>query len=506
MNSTISQMYTPLCYGGKIHIENEVILPDYCSDISRVVKAQINPKITAKNTFADENGLNVVMDGTALFKIIYLAEGSDKLHSTFFTETFSHSFKVQADKNSDFDNVFLHINLLSENVSCRPTASRRMVIRCDINVMPDIRINRRVEYFDASQADCESLKEKITLCTMYADAEADYNVSHKINLPRELPQAQEILDCDIRYACESLKVGDSKAVFNATAFFTCFYSSDDGDISFCQPIELAQVIDIPSSMDASQGEIRFAPTSLRADIDVDNYGENRVIDLDFSYTAHVAAFGNSEVEISKDVFSPQREFDAEYGDFALRTFVKNINEKIPVTGSLKLKNPETVTFEDIRPTAYIRGWVIENGMLNLDGRLNLKMIGAFDGGYDGVEENLDFSVQIKADDAPVQQCDLSIAVREVDCIVGTNSIEVRADIMLGGSLFIQNSVKCVKSMSVGEKKKDASRPPIILYYPSHDETLWDIAKKYSLPQKLICEFNGMESDKITDGVIKIPSI
>lgn len=506
MNSYVEQMYTPLAYGGKIHIENEVILPDYCADISRVVKTELTPKITARNMYSDDNGLNVSLDGTALFKVIYLPEGSDKLHSTFFTESFSHSFKVQADKNSDFENAFCCIELVSESAVCRPSAARRMMIRGDINVLPDIRLNRRIEFFRDQDSEYELLLQKSRLCSMCAQSEADFNISEKINLPRELPPADEILNCDIRYACESLKMTDGKAVFTATAFFTCFYSSQEGDISFCQPIELSQIMELNGAQSSCEGIIRFAPTSLRADIDVDNYGENRVIDVDFSYTAHAAAFTNREFDAASDVFSPSREITPEYGDFNLRCFENCINEKVQILGSLKLKNPDISTIEDIRPTAYIRGWVVENGILTADCRLVLKMIGAHSGGYDGLEESLDFSAHAKLDGLDNAQCDLNLCIREVDCIPTGSSIEVRADGVLMGTAFSQGSLHCLKSLTVGEKKKPVSRPPIILYYPAEKETLWDIAKKYSLPPSLIRSFNGMESDIITDSVIKIPTV
>ncbi|MBE6688350.1 MAG: hypothetical protein E7588_03610 [Ruminococcaceae bacterium] len=504
MNSIVNQMYTPIAHGGRIHIENEVILPDYCPDVAKVVKADIVPRVTSKNIYSDDSGLNIAADGTVLFKVIYLAEGSPKLYSTFFTENFSHTFKVQADKSSDFENVFAYINLTPENVSCRPCASRRMTIKCDISVCPEIRLNRPVEYFTEDESECELLTQKLSLCSMCGMNEADYNVSEKIILPRELPPVGEITDCDIRYVTESLKIANCKAVFNATAYFTCFYDSPEGSISFCQPIELSQIIDVPDAEDGTDGELRFTPTSLRADTDVDNYGENRVITLDFSYTAHAVVFTNREFDAAADVFSPTREITAETGDCNLRRYCQSVYEKVQIPASLRLKNPDITSFEDIRPTAYIRGWVAENGVLTADCRMNIKMIGSYDGGFDGIEENIDFSVHTKLNDIPSPQCDLSIAVREVDCVPSGSSIEVRADAVLTGSIFSQSSARFVKTLSVGEKKKDECRPPIILYYPSERETLWEIAKKYSLSQSSLRDFNGMESDKITEKVLKIP--
>jgi len=107
--TTLSRMYVPSCHGGKIHIESEVILPDYCPDAAKIVKTELSPKITSQSCFPDDGGLNISLDGTALFKVLYLSDGDSGLCSTFFTQPFSHSFKVRTDESTDMENIFDYV-------------------------------------------------------------------------------------------------------------------------------------------------------------------------------------------------------------------------------------------------------------------------------------------------------------------------------------------------------------------------------------------------------------
>ena len=508
MNNTTNlyRMYVPSCHGGKIHIESEVILPDYCPDAAKIVKTELSPKITSQSCFFDDGGLNVTLDGTALFKVLYLSEGDSKLCSTFFTQPFSHSFKVRTDESTDSENIFDCVTLSTENASCRTSASRKAVIKGDISVIPQTKLNSVREFFDGGDTVSESKGSHIPVCRLIGSAESDFTLSEKIILPEHLPSAADILDCSMRYVCDSAKCADGKVIFTATAYFTCFYRSNEGAVSFCQPIEISQITDMPLADSTHTAEVFFLPTSLRADTDVDNYGENRVISVDFSYTAKTAVYGNELFYAVTDVFCPGHDYTAEYDEITSRALDCRINEHVPVKGSLKLKIPETVSIENVCPSVYLRGWVIENGVISLDARLNLKMICALPSGYDGIEENLDFSAKIPLDNPEICKCDLYADVNDVNCVLSANSIEISAEVTVSGPAYTQRKTKCVKSLTCGDKTPCADRPPIILYYPSDGETLWDVAKAYSLPVKTLMEYNGMESEKITETVVKIPRI
>jgi len=504
--TTLSRMYVPSCHGGKIHIESEVILPDYCPDAAKIVKTELSPKITSQSCFPDDGGLNISLDGTALFKVLYLSDGDSGLCSTFFTQPFSHSFKVRTDESTDMENIFDCVTLSTENASCRTSSSRKAVIKGDISVIPQLKLNSVREFFGGGDTDTETRGSHVPVCRLISSAESDFTLSEKITLPENLPSAADILDCSMRYVCDSTKCAEGKVIFTATAYFTCFYRSDEGTVSFCQPIEISQITDMPSCDSTHTAEVFFLPTSLRADTDVDNYGENRIIAVDFSYTAKTAVYGNELFYAVTDAFCPGHDYTSEYDEITLKALECKICEHIPVKGSLKLKIPETVSIENICPSVHLRGWVIENGIISLDARLNLKMISALSGSYDGMEENLDFSAKIPLDNPEICKCDLYADVNDVSCILSANSVEVMAEVTINGAAYTQSRIKCVKEMSVGDKKPYADRPPIILYYPSENETLWDVAKSYSLPIKALMEYNGMEGEKITEPVVKIPRI
>ncbi|MBQ9940275.1 MAG: DUF3794 domain-containing protein [Clostridia bacterium] len=504
--NTVQQLFSPLSNGGKIHIESEVILPDYCPDLLRTVKTEITPKITSQTHYSDQNGINITIDGTALFKILYLSDSTEKLCSTFFTQPFTHSFKLHTDDCSDLDNIFDSVSLVTDSCSCRPVSPRKAVIRGDLSVSPEIKLNRTVEYFDGNDLSCEVLKTSSCFCSMTGIGEADYTISEKINLPVDSAPCEEILDCSMRYVCDSVKTAEGKVLFTATAYFNCLYRTETGISSFCQPIEISQIMEVAGTESIHQADVRISPTSLRADIDVDNYGENRVVAVDFSYFAKSVVYGNKTFSPVSDVYCPEYEFEAQYSDISLFPYNNTIKENIPVRASVKLKNPETVSLENICPAVSLRGWVIENGVLSLDGRLKVNMTAVLPAGYDGIEENTDFSAKIPLENPDIRKCELGVSVKEVNCILSGNSIEVTAEVTVSGPCFTQNQIHCVTAYNRGEKKKPCDKPPIILYYPSKEETLWDVAKKYSVPQKTLCEFNGTDASKPLDTVIKIPLV
>lgn len=506
MNNTteLYRMYSPSCHGGKIHIESEVILPDYCPNAAKIIKTELSPRITSQSSYFDEGGLNVTIDGTALFKVLYLSEGGCDVCSTFFTQPFSHSFKVRTDEATDNDNIFDCVTLYADTASCRTTSSRKAVVRGDISVIPRMRLNSVREFFDGEDTRSESKGSRIPVCRLICGAESDFTLSEKITLPEDLPSAADILDCNMRYVCDSTKCAEGKVIFTATAYFTCLYKSGEGVVSFCQPIEISQITDMPLANSTHTAEVYFLPTSLRADTDVDGYGENRVITVDFSYTAKAAVYGNELFYAVTDVFCPGHDYTAECEETVLRTLSGKICEHIPVKGSLKLKIPETVSMEGVFPSVQLRGWVIENGVVSLDARLNLKMVSVLPSGYDGTEESLDFSAKIPLESPEICACELCADVREVTCLVSANSVEISAEVTVNGTSYTQTAVKCIKNLSCGEKKPCADRPPIILYYPCEGETMWDVAKAYSLPVKTLMAYNNTESEEITEAVVKIP--
>ena len=59
------------------------------------------------------------------------------------------------------------------------------------------------------------------------------------------------------------------------------------------------------------------------------------------------------------------------------------------------------------------------------------------------------------------------------------------------------------SLCRDKPRKTDDGAKITLYYPSKDETLWDIAKKYGTTEAELSQINGIS--KSPEGVLMIPS-
>ena len=77
-----------------------------------------------------------------------------------------------------------------------------------------------------------------------------------------------------------------------------------------------------------------------------------------------------------------------------------------------------------------------------------------------------------------------------------------------GAVLKKNTVKAISDARIFyDKPKPLCRSEYIIYYPDKKETLWDIAKKYEIPQKTLADANGInEEQALNKKTVLIPCI
>jgi hypothetical protein len=101
--------------------ESDIILPDYCPDIARILKCNCTVKVS-RSYFSPPN---VETDGTVFVTVYYLCN-EGKIHAFSTKIPFSKSLPVQ---NAPSDQIFVKITPKIQYVNCRAVNSRRLDIR-----------------------------------------------------------------------------------------------------------------------------------------------------------------------------------------------------------------------------------------------------------------------------------------------------------------------------------------------------------------------------------------
>ena len=86
-----------------------------------------------------------------------------------------------------------------------------------------------------------------------------------------------------------------------------------------------------------------------------------------------------------------------------------------------------------------------------------------------------------------------------------NGVEVRFDVCFEAEFTKREIISAVEGARLEEYGDDAPvRPSVVLRYPSADETLWQMAKRYNTTVDDICAANGITGEPDMTKLLLIP--
>lgn len=500
----------------KLRIENEGVFPDYCQDIRRLIRVDVKPVVTAKRTFEQNGNVLCEVEGIVFFNVIYSGTEENGVSSYTFSSDFEHNFKVSLPQNESFDTDSLasFCSAYSENVNCKAQGPRKMLLRSDVNLGLVLKCNKEFSFYDsasdAALGRLEALTSTVRVCRIVAAGDNEYTLSDAIKLPAEFMPIEEIIDCEAKTICDSAKPSDGRIVFDGSAAIHCSYRAEDGSlISFYQPIGFSQTLDLDGIDDECICDVRLTPSGLTYEIDVDSFGENRVLKFDLTYMASAAAMKNSGYELLYDSYGVNAEVKYEMSDADFCALVQNNAEANTVREKIQIKNFEFQSIESVKARIDYRSVTVENGAVEVNAKLYLTMMGIDgDGNIDAIRETLDVKIPVSTTPETLagfergdSKAEIHGDVRAVECQVSKGALDVIAEIETKILVFEQPSVKFIGKLEIADSRLVRS-PEIIFYYPCSDDTLWSVGKKYKMSLERIKTVNHITDGKLPE-VVKI---
>lgn len=105
-------------------LEFDSALPDYCPDIARLIKVDCTPFTEGCNM---ENG-KVVVNGKAVYDVLYETDYKNRLRCCTFAQDFSISVPIPAGA----ENPYAFCNCGCERISCKLLSPRRLLLKASL--------------------------------------------------------------------------------------------------------------------------------------------------------------------------------------------------------------------------------------------------------------------------------------------------------------------------------------------------------------------------------------
>ncbi len=489
-------------------VNADYTLPDYLPDVSRILRTDARVCRAGKYI----NGSSLEYDGTVSFSIIYStadgiiknAEFSSDYGGSMTLGDFSGDCSVDAD--TELDSVTVRLQN-PRKLSAKARISVSAQINCLDCTSPAVTGK-------CGEDDIRCKTENIDCCFGIEASETDVAVSEDIATASPLPAIDEIVSVFLDPYLYEIKAGDGVINYKGNAVANILYSAAEEDPS-APKTYVSLLRRIPVSGEAiAEGATEscictgnICITSLAYRKAADASGEDRTIETDFSYSVYFDAYKNVKSEITTDMYSTGYESSTEMKTLSYRCAVSGKSFNFSDSACAELPDDALSTVTAIRAAATVTGAEKSGGKLVFTGNTEIYAILSDGGVYMGKMFSSPFRAETDAAVIP-DDFDFSANASVIDIKGRTADGKLCADmeIMISYIVFCKKESRSVSVLSImcDKPRKTDGGAKIIMYYPSKNETLWDIAKKYGTTEAEIASANGLSGE--SDGsVLMIPS-
>lgn len=256
---------------------------------------------------------------------------------------------------------------------------------------------------------------------------------------------------------------------------------------------------------------RISLSSLKTDIDIDQYGENKIINFDFIAQTELTAFKNNEYEAVVDAYSPKYENSVQNETVKIQRYKGIYKEKQIIEDSIALEDASIEEVMDTAGIVIINSSAINDAIITVNSSAELSMMVK---GGEGEIQNLDCSIPIKTDIGAGEKivngnADIYGFISSVEANIESGKLNVKVTVCYECVVFENENRNMARAIVIDPEKPKVMKKDsqMIIYYPQKGESLWGVAKKYDSQVSKIMKFNKCENHNIADKkIIVIPQI
>lgn len=486
-------------------IDLELSLPDYCSDIKRILKCTVDPSVA----MLSRSGEKVNAEGEIVIRLVYV-NNEEK------TDCFEHKIGLsKSAKLKDIpENAVVVCNADTEYVNCRAASQRRCSLNGNISVNFKAYTRENTQVLSQIENDgAQTLREEADFVSAVVCAEKCFDMSETASIDQKMQPIGKIIRSDSRARLDSVKAVSGKLLLKGELLTEVLYCGDsaEGELECLRhSMPISQIIEVPDVTEDTQCFVRLYVRSLSLQPRADSSGSNRLLEIAAKVCAFVEGYETKLVELIDDCYSTRFRMNAEFGrvSFLKKAHTFDSRETFRKTVELSGRNAKSVV--DVRcvkitPTVTAEGKKLELNMNLLVGLLFIDE----EGMIQYTEKTVDYTCRTTAAaECGKIICTPSVYVEEIEGVARTDSkIDLRVVFSAYFNVYSSVEKRICTSVSCDDAPDEENGAALIVCYCKKGEKLWNIAKRYSTTLEAVREENDLKGDETEDErMLMIPCV
>ncbi len=480
-------------------IDVDFNLPDYCPDISKIFKCHAVPRIASKAV----NGNTVTLDGNVVITILY-CDKEGNFCSYEYIYPFSKNIELSQDATGG--NVFCRAKC--DYINCRAVTGRKVDIHGAVGIFLKVfkrKCNEVVCDIDDPAIELKKITAPATVPMGYA--EKYLSIEEDLPLSSGQPSVESILKTNSAVCVKETRIINDKAVVKGELSVCVLYCPEGrGTPQIVKSVlPYSQIVDVEGITDTCDCECKAEIATLDIRPKTASNGDTRCFSLNAKILLTCEAYCGNDIPIISDAFSRKFEADIKRKTLTFDKITCNINETYNCKKNIEL---------DFNINSVIDLWCslqschtkFSDGNMNVNGTLIAGMIVCDEENRPlYIEKPIDFEYKYPFEERlGTPHCEPEIEV--LSCgftITSSNNIELRAELGINAGIYEKKDISLISDMIIDENRnvKRKSDCAMILHFAGQDDTVWDIANKYSASVKEIMDINNLESQDLADGTM-----
>ena len=482
----------------------EINLPDYCSDVKKILKCTV----TAGISNVSVSGENVNLSGTVVTRLIYLGE-NEKIDCFEHTDTLSCGTRIKDMP----ENPMIKAVTKTDYINCRALSQRRISVSGNIGASVYVYRENKKEFPCAVESeDMQCKKEKKTVSDLICQSEKTFDLSETVALEKDKEDIGKILRSDCRVKLESKKAVADKLLIKGELCCEILYTDSEKNsiIKICHSMPISQILGVGGITDKSDIQLSLYPSQFTVSAKNDSAGRCRLLEFAARVSATVRCRQDKEIEIIKDCYSTRYEVEGDYRNAALYSCALSEEREIAFEQTVEFPDADAVEIKDMWCSNAECRLTGKEG--KAEGECDFLLHGIYTDGKGGCrygEKNLSAAVSIplktKADK---NECECDVTVSSLEWApAGAGKVKVRAILILNCYVSACDESRFLFDLQHSEKEKEQKYPALCIYYADTGEKIWDIAEHYNTTESLIKSENSIKGDKTEkETVLMIPCV
>ncbi len=431
------------------------------------------------------------IDGNIDIYLMYLADGEGQSTRAF-------NANIDFTEILDFPGVegkmTLDENIEIKKIECKVLNGRKVSFKVLLELEAKVFLNeneemiREVKGINDMQTQIRSLKMNSLVGQNFTKT-----TSKETIIIDNTDNLEEILSVDFKLINQDTKISYNKVLAKADIEMKILYLTDDGRIKKAEEtLPIMGFIDLVGVADDDICDVKYKVKNV---IVRPNVGEEHSINVELDIEIFCRVFGNKEVSIIEDMYSPSRNLKINQNQVNTMVNMQKTKSTINIREKLKLEDSEYDKICDAEVRALINEKNISRGMVKYSGDLNLKFIvqNSEETKTKAEERSIPFTFSQEIDSINKEsKIDYEITPVLEEFTKDNMEISAKVDLEIKTSSYDLEKINVIGSIEESEEE-DENPYSMVIYFVKPGDSLWKIAKKFRSTVDDIARINGIEN-------------